>query len=376
MTLQDKIGRQETVDKICGLVDALQKDQNFFLSLNGAWGSGKTFVLKMIEEQLSKKKEYVIVKYDAWANTFYDDPLIAMLYCILDTLENLASEDVSETISAGQKKKRATEMAKKVGEAIVETAAESNSVVKFSKDAIGKIKSVIKTYKEMTLTSNAQTEAYKSYSSFLKQTIKQLNEISLQEVYEGKQTKLIVLVDEIDRCLPDEQLKILERMHHLFDVKNCAVIVAMNQDCIAKTVKTVYGIDGYEYLRKFFDFTFKVEMLTNNYIASLFEEFIQRIDTVTDESYEKIKSVKLAYKSLIYGNNNVLENTDNREITRYYQYLLEVCNDFGWERLKPEHFFFVIVGLYIRKCVSPTFLNENEIWNNQARISRHNGGRN
>lgn len=376
MTLQDKIGRQETVDKICGLVDALQKDQNFFLSLNGAWGSGKTFVLKMIEEQLSKKKEYVIVKYDAWANTFYDDPLIAMLYCILDTLENLASEDVSETISAGQKKKRATEMAKKVGEAIVETAAENNSVVKFSKDAIGKIKSVIKTYKEMTLTSNAQTEAYKSYSSFLKQTIKQLNEISLQEVYEGKQTKLIVLVDEIDRCLPDEQLKILERMHHLFDVKNCAVIVAMNQDCIAKTVKTVYGIDGYEYLRKFFDFTFKVEMLTNNYIASLFEEFIQRIDTVTDESYEKIKSVKLAYKSLIYGNNNVLENTDNREITRYYQYLLEVCNDFGWERLKPEHFFFVIVGLYIRKCVSPTFLNENEIWNNQARISRHNGGRN
>lgn len=113
MTLQDKIGRQETVDKICGLVDALQKDQNFFLSLNGAWGSGKTFVLKMIEEQLSKKKEYVIVKYDAWANTFYDDPLIAMLYCILDTLENLASEDVSETISAGQKKKRATEMAKR-----------------------------------------------------------------------------------------------------------------------------------------------------------------------------------------------------------------------------------------------------------------------
>lgn len=380
MTVHDKIGRQETVDKICGLVDSLQKDQNFCLSLNGAWGSGKTFVLRMIEEQLSKKQEYVIIKYDAWENTFYDDPLIAMLYCILDALENLASEDVPEPISTGQKKKKATEMAKKIGEAIVETAAENNKVVKFSKDAIGKVKSIIKSYKETSLATNAQTEDYISYSAFLKQTIKQLNEISSQEVYEGKQTKLIVLVDEIDRCLSDEQLKILERMHHLFDVKNCAVIVAMNQDCITKTVHAVYGIDGYEYLRKFFDFTFKVEMLTNNYIASLFEDFIEKFYKLTKESTnkynEQLASVELAYQCLLYGNKRVLENIDNREITRYYQRLLNVCNDFGWDRLIPEYVFFIIVGLYIRKCVSPTFLNEKEIWDNQKKISAMDTKRN
>ena len=339
MMLQDKIGRQETVDKICGLVDSLQKDQNFCLSLNGAWGSGKTFILQMIEEQLSKKQEYVIIKYDAWENTFYDDPLIAMLYCILDTLENLVSEDVLETISAGQKKKKSIEMAKKIGEAIMETAAENNKVVKFSKDAIDKVKSIIKSYKETSLATNAQTEDYKSYSTFLKQTIKQLNEISSQEVYEGKQTKLIVFVDEIDRCLPDEQLKILERMHHLFDVKNCAVIVAMNQDCITKTVHAVYGIDGYEYLRKFFDFTFKIETLTGNYIKSLFEEFVQRISKFIKKPGEHVTAIDCAYKCLLYGNKRVLENIDNRKITRYYQRLLDVCNDFGWERLRPEFSF-------------------------------------
>ena len=55
MTLQDKIGRQDIVDKICGLVDSLQKDQNFCLSINGAWGSGKSFVLQMM---LQKAKHY------------------------------------------------------------------------------------------------------------------------------------------------------------------------------------------------------------------------------------------------------------------------------------------------------------------------------
>lgn len=51
MALQDKIGRQDIVDKICGLVDSLQKDQNFCLSINGAWGSGKSFVLQMIDSR-------------------------------------------------------------------------------------------------------------------------------------------------------------------------------------------------------------------------------------------------------------------------------------------------------------------------------------
>lgn len=318
MTVQDKIGRRETVDKICGLVDSLQKDQNFCLSLNGAWGSGKTFVLQMIEEQLSKKQEYVIIKYDAWENTFYDDPLIAMLYCILDTLENLASEYVPEPIFAGQKKKKATEMAKKIGEAIVETASENNKVIKFSKDAIGKVKSIIKSYKETSLATNTQTEDYKSYSAFLKQTIKQLNEISSQEVYEGKQIKLIVLVDEIDRCLPDEQLKILERMHHLFDVKNCAVIVVINKEAIQNTFEKHYGGKSEDYFRKFFQYSFylatNAAIFLKNKLYDLFYEINnKRKEVIIDENFDFIIA------DLLYVSEVAIENDkiDNRDIEKY-----------------------------------------------------------
>ena len=40
---QDKIGREEIVNRICLLVDNLQKDQHFCLALDGEWGSGKTY---------------------------------------------------------------------------------------------------------------------------------------------------------------------------------------------------------------------------------------------------------------------------------------------------------------------------------------------
>ena len=57
--MQDKIGREEIVEKVCGFVDSLQKDKNFCLAINGEWGSGKTFVLGLIEEKLSGKQKSI-----------------------------------------------------------------------------------------------------------------------------------------------------------------------------------------------------------------------------------------------------------------------------------------------------------------------------
>lgn len=256
MALQDKIGREEIVDKICGLVGSLKKDKNFCLAINGAWGSGKSFVLGLIEEKLSKRQEYIIIKYDAWENTFYSDPLIAILSCVLDGLE----DKLSKMKGYG---KVATDFGKKKGKEIVDKLSESGGKIGFIAKIIKEIFEVIPDLKNVSLvtdTKNNQLEIFKSYKSLLNQIKGLLNKLTEKVFVSNEQTKLVILVDEIDRCLPDEQLKILERLHHLFDVKNCAVIVTMNQTCVAKTVKTIYGIDGYEYLRKFFNFTFRLDI--------------------------------------------------------------------------------------------------------------------
>lgn len=357
MALQDKIGREEIVNKICGLVDSLQKDQNFCLSINGAWGSGKSFVLQMIEEKLSKTKEYVIVKYDAWNNSFYSDPLIAILSCIIDGVDEKL--DIVEQYETKLKKSAKTGV---------------NVLAKIS-SKIAKLQEVIKGLKEVisTFHNPIDTEKFgdfKSYQKLLQETKEVLNEITQKGEYREKQSKLIVLVDEIDRCLPDEQLKILERLHHLFDVKNCAVIVAMNQDCIAKTVNTIYGIDGYEYLRKFFDFTYRLETSAGAYLKNLFDDFAKKFEKLQRPANEQAYPITLAYQCLLYGNNKVLDKVDNRELSRYYESLLNLCNDFGWEKLSQQYVFFVVLGLFIRKNISATFLSEKEIWDNQEHISR------
>lgn len=356
MALQDKIGREEIVDKICGLVGSLKKDKNFCLAINGAWGSGKSFVLGLIEEKLSKKQEYIIIKYDAWENTFYSDPLIAILSCVIDGIE--------EKLYLVE---RTEEKVKKAAKTGVNTLAKLSTKIEKLKAVIEGIKTIIKDFHNPIDT--AALSDFKSYQKLLKATKEILNEITQAGEYREKQTKLVILVDEIDRCLPDEQLKILERLHHLFDVKNCAVIVTMNQICVAETVKTIYGIDGYEYLRKFFNFTFRLDTSANEYLKNLLEEYIKSFEKIQVPASDVGTPVKLAYQCLLYGSEKALDKADNRELTRYFECVTNVCNDFGWQKLNPQYVFFVLLALYIRKIISPTFLNADEIVANQNRIS-------
>lgn len=365
MDLQDKIGREAFVDKIIGFVDSLKKDKNFCLAINGAWGSGKSFVLGLIEEKLSQKQEYIIIKYDAWENTFYSDPLIAILSCILDGLE----DKLSKMKGYG---KVAADLGKKKGKEIVDKLSENGGKIGFIAKIIKEISEVIPDLKNVSLvtdTKDNQLAIFKSYKSLLHEIKELLNKLTEKVLVTNEQTKLVILVDEIDRCLPDEQLKILERLHHLFDVKNCAVIVTMNQTCVAETVKTIYGIDGYEYLRKFFNFTFRLDTSANEYLKNLLEEYIRNFEKIQVPVNEVDLPVKLAYQCLLYGSKKALDKADNRELTRYYECVTNVCNDFGWQKLNPHYVFFVLLALYIRKIISPTFLNANEIIANQSNIS-------
>lgn len=365
MDLQDKIGREAFVDKIIGFVDSLKKGKNFCLAINGAWGSGKSFVLGLIEEKLSQKQEYIIIKYDAWENTFYSDPLIAILSCILDGLE----DKLSKMKGYG---KVAADLGKKKGKEIVDKLSENGGKIGFIAKIIKEISEVIPDLKNVSLvtdTKDNQLAIFKSYKSLLHEIKELLNKLTEKVLVTNEQTKLVILVDEIDRCLPDEQLKILERLHHLFDVKNCAVIVTMNQTCVAETVKTIYGIDGYEYLRKFFNFTFRLDTSANEYLKNLLEEYIRNFEKIQVPVNEVDLPVKLAYQCLLYGSKKALDKADNRELTRYYECVTNVCNDFGWQKLNPHYVFFVLLALYIRKIISPTFLNADEIVANQNRIS-------
>lgn len=361
---QDKIGRKEIVDRICLLVDNLQKDQHFCLALDGDWGSGKSFVLEYIEEELQKHEEYIIVKYDAWKNSFYEDPLIAILYCVLDSVkEYFYYVDTME-----KKFKRVAKFLKcslqqfldKTMEKMVENPEIEAKKIAIGYYAVKKVAGIIKEISANQILNHEKFSDFKSYQNLLRQAQDLLNEIGSYQIYEKKQTKLIILVDEIDRCLPDVQLKILERLHHLFDVKNCAVICGINQNCVIENFSICYGNNGCNYLHKFFEYTIELGMEGQCYLDKLFREDLQ--SELIEKFVQKKQIKRIIFSSLNYIKNSILPNDinlNNRAINRYYNNLICILGNIGWKYINANDLFFIIMGLFLRQFVRKSFLFEN-----------------
>ena len=367
---QDKIGREEIVNRICLLVDNLQKDQHFCLALDGDWGSGKSFVLDMVEEKLKQHREYVIIKYDAWANSFYSDPLIAILSCLIDGIQEKLKEIKGYN-------KAIKEIAKEKGVNLLEELSQKTGKLGTVASIIKSIIGIIPKFQnEHSFEENNNIVDFKSYQQLLGEIKENLNTLTAYREYRGKQTKLIILVDEIDRCLPDEQLKILERLHHLFDVKNCAVICALNKTSISKTFAKTYDGDGKQYLRKFFDYVVHLGVRGDIYLSHLLKkDLCERIEKVLpaerikEKTYYKlgmevlpsqVVEVACHYILQVVEKNNLQNIVSNREISRYYDNLIAVISEFGWEKLERQYLFFIIFGLFVNKFINHQFFVVNK----------------
>ncbi|UXN12134.1 KAP family P-loop NTPase fold protein [Lactobacillus amylovorus] len=83
--------------------------------------------------------------------------------------------------------------------------------------------------------------------------------------------KLIVFVDELDRCKPTYAIKVLERIKHYFSVPNITFIFSVDLSQLQNTVKRYYGeeFDGYHYLDRFFDLVINLpEPNLDNYLKN------------------------------------------------------------------------------------------------------------
>lgn len=78
-------------------------------------------------------------------------------------------------------------------------------------------------------------------------------------------------MDELDRCLPTYAIKVLERIHHIFNgLENVVVIIAMEKKQIENSLHQIYGegMDVDQYLKKFIPFSVKLDNgSARNFIA-------------------------------------------------------------------------------------------------------------
>lgn len=250
---KDLLNRQEFVDRVIKIIElqSAQKKTSCF-AINGKWGVGKSFVLNMLEEQLEKIQseetttdKYMLFHYNCWQYDYYEEPLVAIVASMLDTIdekENLIPSDIETKIKG---------LLKAVGSALLVKANEA-----IEKKTGFNPKEIFNVITNATKKSAEAIEKKHKYdSNFLfKSTLKTLQE-TLTELSEYK--TIIFVVDELDRCLPEYAIKVLERLHHVFEgVDNVQVILSIDKSQLEHTVKKTFGenTETKKYLSKFIDF--------------------------------------------------------------------------------------------------------------------------
>ena len=102
------------------------------------------------------------------------------------------------------------------------------------------------------------------------------------DLLEKKKKKvLIVFIDDLDRCLPDRAIQLLEAIKNFLTVPKCVFVLGVDDQVIAKGISSKYGeglIDGQSYLEKMITLPFRVAKphppIVESYVTELLTQAV------------------------------------------------------------------------------------------------------
>jgi hypothetical protein len=119
---------------------------------------------------------------------------------------------------------------------------------------------------------------------------------------EPRHRKLVIVVDELDRCRPDYALSLLEIIKHFFDVPHVHFVLGVNMSELENSVKARYGagINAGLYLQKFVTVTMGLPDTSTKYRGRLHAiDFYCRHDGVTGLSSDQRNIVQILLEMIV-----------------------------------------------------------------------------
>lgn len=262
MTLKkDSLNRKLVLLKLIKLLNVL--DDNYVISIDGDWGVGKTFFIKQLqylyqEDNLKEyidekniaivdefKTKYVPIYYNAWENDDHENVIESLMYNILDVYPKY-KEDILKK----------DQDFKSIFKTALLNFVDKSSLGLLSKDVFEQIKSF------EDLSQNIITSEEKKKSLY-----------EILDLLTQNGSRILLIIDELDRCKPDYAVKVLETIKHFYNYKRIACLVVTNNEQLSESIKHFYGnnLDGYGYLNKMYD---TVLSLTTNNIEKYLQDYL------------------------------------------------------------------------------------------------------
>jgi hypothetical protein len=309
----DTLGFNTARDAFIQIIEAVRPPLT--VGLYGSWGSGKTTMIQGMDEAL--RKSSLTLVFDAWKYR-HEKNLILPLLCALQRKHQAKS--VNEKDSA----------LKIVGSVAV--AALSGYIKHKTGIEFGDIRSIGEMYEE-------GYEYYKKYDDSVSNIEEEYKKFIDQLLNNTNWDKVVIFVDNLDRCLPDVVVNLLEDISSFLSIRDvrCVYVLAMDKENVIKAINHLYpDFDGGHYLEKIIQIPLKMPLpsdgrahfmkryqIGKDFHASPKTEF----SDVRNEIFQKLADFESLFVSDLLGNPRRTERMINKLMFLDFMCLFQAENN-------------------------------------------------
>ena len=319
-----------------------EADTPITIGIFGTWGSGKTSLMQMVRDDLQTGKAGAspaqTVWFDAWKYDKEDALWRVLLLSALEALRARAPADERQHLDDLQASLYRDVDREEVGSLELDWGQAAKGTLKLGLSlfpllpALGEFLDKIGKQDKPSGVVGAPKDAINHLVEMFKRERVQIHRDRVQfldqfqERFSGlvtrllpEDSRLVVFIDDLDRCLPEKAIEVLEAIKLFLDAPRCVFVVGVERRIIEQGIRVKYQslgfeaakqdipITGEEYLEKIIQIPFHLPLLEQHNIAefaylNLSEDFVRPVAEVIAQGIEanprKIKRVLNIFRLL------------------------------------------------------------------------------
>lgn len=230
----------KTVADVIGDCD----DRPISIGVHGDWGAGKSSVLAMVEDELHSKADkgdIVCIRFNGWKHQGFEDAKIALMSAIVSELSKnrTLSVKAQDALKKLWKNINWLSVAKAAGSAVfsISTGMPPISLLTNLMDGLkGTVTDKEKVTAAIDSIGNYMTDSKVFEDNSLSKEFSEFQKSFETLLNESKIKKLVVLIDDLDRCLPKVTIETLEAVRLFMFTKSTAFVIAADEAMIEYAV--------------------------------------------------------------------------------------------------------------------------------------------